>query len=44
MAAKRSIAENADESVEMAVVAVVTHTIILEVVEEAVFSFGTGVN
>ena len=44
MAVKKSIAENADESVEMAMVAVVDHTIILEVAEEAVFSFGTGVN
>ena len=44
MAAKRNIAEHANESVEMAMIAVVDHTIILEVVEEAVFSFGIGVN
>ena len=44
MAVKRNIAENAEESVEMAVVAVAIPTIILEVVEEAVFCFGTGVN
>ena len=44
MAVKRNMPENAEQSVEMAMVAVVDHTIILEVAEEAVFSFGTGVN